>query len=159
MAGADGRAEGAVSGALFLTERSATGAETQPEEAALATVRYIVDDVDEAVAFYSDHLGFVLARQFGPAIAIMKRDDLELWLAGPTASASRAMPDGVKPVPGGWSRFVLTVEDLGTMVGKMTARGVHFRNQIVSGPGGKQVLCLDPSGNVVELFEPSSSER
>lgn len=125
----------------------------------MATVRYIVDDVDKAVAFYSDHLGFILAKQFGPAIAIMKRDDLELWLAGPPASASRAMPDGVKPGPGGWSRFVLTVDDLGTMVSEMSARGVSFRNQIVSGPGGKQVLCLDPSGNIVELFEPSRSDR
>lgn len=129
------------------------------QEAALATVRYIVDDVDKAVAFYTDHLGFVLDKQFGPAIAIMRRGDLELWLAGPSASASRPMPDGVKPVPGGWSRFVLTIEDLGTLVGQLSASGVSFRNQIVSGPGGKQVLCLDPSGNIIELFEPSRSDR
>lgn len=119
----------------------------------MAEVRYIVDDVDAAVRFYTDVLGFELNQQFGPAIAIVARGDLRLWLAGPLASASRPMPDGSKPQPGGWNRFVLQVEDLATLVEGLTSKGVVFRNAIVEGPGGKQILCCDPSGNVVELFE------
>jgi len=121
----------------------------------MAQVRYIVRDVDEAVKFYLDHLGFQLVQQFGPAMAIIERDDLKLWLAGPQASASRPMPDGARPAPGGWSRFVLTVDDLEALVGKLKQGGVGFRNDIVTGPGGQQILCEDPSGNVVELFEPA----
>lgn len=119
----------------------------------MAEVRYIVDDVDAAVRFYTDVLGFELNQQFGPAMAIVERGDLRLWLAGPTASASRPMPDGSKPQPGGWNRFVLQVEDLAALVERLTSKGVVFRNTIVEGPGGKQILCCDPSGNVVELFE------
>jgi len=120
----------------------------------MATVRYLVDDVDGAVAFYTK-LGFALDRQFGPAIAMLVRDDLTLWVAGPTASASRPMPDGTKPGPGGWSRFVLTVEDLELFVANLEAEGAEFRNEILEGPGGKQNLCVDPSGNVIELFQPA----
>lgn len=121
----------------------------------MATVRYIVNDVDDAVAFYTSKLGFALEQQFGPAIAILARGDLELWVAGPKASASRPMPDGSQPVPGGWARFVLTVENLESLVATLKADGVRFKNDIVEGPGGKQILCEDPSGNVVELFQPA----
>jgi catechol 2,3-dioxygenase-like lactoylglutathione lyase family enzyme len=120
----------------------------------MAEVRYIVHDVDAAIAFYTGHLGFTLAQQFGPAMAIVERGDLTLWLAGPMASASKPMPDGAKPMPGGgWARFVLTVPDLTGLVARLKSAGVTFRNDIVSGPGGRQILVVDPSGNVVELFE------
>jgi catechol 2,3-dioxygenase-like lactoylglutathione lyase family enzyme len=121
----------------------------------MTVMRYIVRDVDAAVAFYTRHLGFELKQQFGPAMAITQRDGLTLWLAGPPASASRPMPDGRKPEPGGWNRFVLEVEDLEALVARLRAEGVSFRNEIVTGPGGRQILCEDPSGNVVELFEPA----
>jgi catechol 2,3-dioxygenase-like lactoylglutathione lyase family enzyme len=120
----------------------------------MATVRYLVEDVDDAVAFYAK-LGFELDKQFGQTMAILVRDDLTLWLAGKTASASRPMPDGTKPGPGGWSRFVLTVENLESAVSDLTKDGAAFRNAIVEGPGGKQILCIDPSGNLIELFEPA----
>ena len=121
----------------------------------MAQVRYIVRDVEQATKFYLDHLGFRLVQQFAPAIAIIERDDLRLWLAGPQASASRPMPDGSKPAPGGWSRFVLTVDDLDSVVGRLRDGGVVFRNEIVTGPGGRQIFCEDPSGNPIELFEPA----
>jgi catechol 2,3-dioxygenase-like lactoylglutathione lyase family enzyme len=125
-------------------------------EAGMAEIRYIVADVDAAVAFYTTHLGFALVNQFGPAMAIVERGDLTLWLAGPLASASRAMPDGAVPAPGGgWGRFVLRVTDLAAEVADLKAKGVTFRNDIVTGPGGKQCLCIDPSGNLIELFEPA----
>jgi catechol 2,3-dioxygenase-like lactoylglutathione lyase family enzyme len=121
----------------------------------MTTVRYIVHEVDAAVAFYSGALGFEVKQQFGPAMAILTRGDLTLWAAGPMASAARPMPDGRKPEPGGWNRFVVEVEDLASFVAALRAKGVAFRNEIVEGPGGKQILCEDPSGNVVELFEPA----
>ncbi|CAN7142614.1 VOC family protein [Bosea sp. LjRoot90] len=121
----------------------------------MASVRYFVTDVDEAVRFYVDRLGFALRQQFGPAMAILERSDLTLWLAGPGASASRPMPDGHKPIPGGWNRFVIEVEDLAGLVETLHRKSVPFRNEIVVGPGGKQILCEDPSGNVIELFEPA----
>ena len=121
----------------------------------MASVRYLVHDVNAAVAFYTEKLGFALEQQFGPAMAILRGDGLTLWLAGPMASAARPMPDGRKPEPGGWNRFVLTVADLDGLVARLRAAGVVLRNDIVSGPGGRQVLCEDPSGNVVELFEPA----
>ncbi|WP_343714798.1 VOC family protein [Inquilinus sp.] len=121
----------------------------------MASVRYIVRDVDQAVAFYTESLGFRLQQQFGPAMAILERDGLTLWVAGPAASASRPMPDGSRPEPGGWNRFVLQVDDLPTLVADLRGRGVRFRNDIVTGPGGRQILCEDPSGNVVELFQPA----
>jgi catechol 2,3-dioxygenase-like lactoylglutathione lyase family enzyme len=119
----------------------------------MAQIRYIVANVDEAIAFYTANLGFKLERQYGPAMAILSRDDLRLWLAGPAASASKPMPDGSKPEPGGWNRFVVTVPDLDGLVASLRTRGVKFRNDIISGPGGKQILCADPSGNVIELFQ------
>ncbi len=121
----------------------------------MAQVRYIVDDVEDAVAFYVSKLGFELEQQYGPAIAILVHGDLTLWVAGPMASASRPMPDGSKPGPGGWSRFVLTVDDLESFVSKLADDGVEFRNDIVEQGGRKQILCLDPSGNLVELFQPA----
>lgn len=121
----------------------------------MAAVRYLVRDVDHSVAFYGRHMGFALKQQFGPNMAIMTRGDLTLWLAGPGASAARPMPDGRKPEPGGWNRFVLQVDDLAAAVDKMKRDGIAFRNDIVVGPGGKQILCEDPSGNVIEMFEPA----
>jgi catechol 2,3-dioxygenase-like lactoylglutathione lyase family enzyme len=120
----------------------------------MAVMRYLVADVDASIAFY-ERLGFAVEQQFGPAMAIVRRDDLDLWLAGPAASAARPMPDGRVPEPGGWNRVVVTVEDLPARVGELAAAGVSFRNEVVTGPGGRQVLCEDPSGNVVELFEPA----
>jgi len=121
----------------------------------MPTIRYIVHDVDQAIAFYRDTLGFRLQQQFGPNMAILERDGLTLWVAGPGASASRPMPDGRRPEPGGWNRFVLQVDDLPTLVADLRGRGVMFRNEIVTGPGGQQILCEDPSGNAVELFQPA----
>jgi catechol 2,3-dioxygenase-like lactoylglutathione lyase family enzyme len=121
----------------------------------MATVRYFVPDVDQAVAFYSKQLDFTVQQQFGPNMAILRQGDLMLWLAGPDASAARLMPDGRKPEPGGWNRFVLEVADLAATVRRLKAQGVRFRNEIVTGPGGQQILAEDPFGNVVELFQPA----
>jgi catechol 2,3-dioxygenase-like lactoylglutathione lyase family enzyme len=119
----------------------------------MASVRYLVHDVPASIAFYTGHLGFSLRQQFGPAMAILARDDLTLWVAGPLASAARPMPDGRQPEPGGWGRFVLEVRDLPGLVDRLRAAGVTFRNTIVDGPGGRQILAEDPSGNCIELFE------
>ena len=121
----------------------------------MARVRYMVHDVEEAVAFYVSKLGFELQQQWGTALAILVHDDLELIVAGPKTSAARPMLDGAEPGPGGgWSRFVLDVEDLESYVSRLKAEGVEFRNDIVEQGGRKQILCVDPSGNVVELFQP-----
>jgi predicted enzyme related to lactoylglutathione lyase len=122
----------------------------------MASFRYLVHDVDAAAAFYTRFLGFTLRQQFGPAMAILTRDDFSLWLAGPAASAAKAMPDGRRPEAGGWNRFVLEVADLAALVATLRASGATFRNDILDGPGGRQILCEDPSGNVIELFEPRS---
>ena len=121
----------------------------------MATVRYLVDDVDRAVAFYTTKLGFTLVERRGKPFAIVSHGDMTLWLAGPESSAARPMPDGRKPGPGGWNRLVLEVTDLESRVGVMRREGVTFRNEIVRGPGGKQILAEDGCGNVVELFEPA----
>lgn len=123
----------------------------------MATIRYMVKDVETSVAFYTDQLGFVLKQQFGPNMAILGRDDFTLWVAGPNASAARPMPDGRVPEAGGWNRFVIEVEDLAATVAKLSENGAYFRNDIVDGPGGRQILVEDPSGNVIELFEPRAS--
>ena len=120
----------------------------------MARVRYLVDDVDKALPFYA-RLGFTLAERWGPPFAIVRRDDLELWLSGPGTSASRPMPDGARPEPGGWNRLVIAVDNLGATVAALKAEGHRFRNDIVSGPGGRQILAEDPAGNPLELFEPS----
>jgi catechol 2,3-dioxygenase-like lactoylglutathione lyase family enzyme len=121
----------------------------------MAVVRYLVDDVDAAVAFYTERLGFVLDQRMGPAFAIVTYADLSLWLAGPQSSAARPMPDGRRPEPGGWNRLVLTVDDLESRVDELRRAGVSFRNEIVTGPGGKQILVEDTAGNPVELFQPA----
>jgi len=117
-------------------------------------VRYMVDDVDAAVAFYTTHLGFTLISKTLPAFADVARGDLRLLLSGPTSSAGRPMPDGRRPVPGGWNRIHLVVEDLAAEVARLRSAGVTFRNDIVTGPGGSQILLEDPSGNPIELFTP-----
>ena len=122
----------------------------------MATVRYLVTDVDRSVAFYTEGLGFRLDQQMGPAFARVSRDGLTLWLAGPQSSAARPMPDGSRPGPGGWNRFVVEVADLQSRVAEMKQSGMRFRNDIVVGPGGKQVLLEDPDGNLIELFEAAS---
>lgn len=120
----------------------------------MATVRYMVSDVDAAVAFYTTILDFELKEQFGPAMAMVRRDDLTLWLAGPPSSAARPMPDGRQPVPGGWNRIVIEVGDIAESVERLRIAGATLRNEIVTGPGGRQVLVEDPSGNPIELFQP-----
>lgn len=119
----------------------------------MVAMRYLVHSVDSAVAFYRDRFGFKLEQQFGAAMAIMEHEDLRLWLAGPGASAARPMPDGRKPEAGGWNRFVIEIDDLEAKVAELRQAGVKFRNDIVTGPGGRQILCEDPSGNPVELFQ------
>ncbi len=121
----------------------------------MATVRYIVNDVEAAIGFYTDLLGFELKQNFGPAMAILAKDDLVLWVAGPKASASRPTPDGRKPAPGGWNRFVVQVDDIAATVAALTEAGANFRNEIISGPGGQQILVEDPSGNAIEVFQPA----
>jgi catechol 2,3-dioxygenase-like lactoylglutathione lyase family enzyme len=117
-------------------------------------VRYMVDDVDAAVAFYTTHLGFTLISSAAPAFADVSRGDLRLLLSGPTSSAGRTMPDGRRPASGGWNRFQLIVDDIAGEVARLRSAGVTFRNDIIKGPGGQQILIEDPSGNVVELFQP-----
>ena len=118
-------------------------------------IRYLVDDVDKAVEFYTSNLNFRLEKQFGPAIAILEQDGVELLVSGPKASASMPMPDGTKPSPGGWNRFQMSVDDIESFVSKLKEKGIQFKNEIIEGPGGKQILCIDPSGNVIELFQPA----
>ena len=119
-------------------------------------VRYMVNDVDAAVAFYTEQLGFHLDGRPAPPIAMLSsKEDLELLVSGPRTSAARPMPDGRKPEPGGWNRIVIQFDDLEPVVARLRAAGVTFRNEIISGPGGKQVLAEDPSGNPIELFEPA----
>ena len=119
----------------------------------MATIRYLVGDVERSVAFYTMNLGFRLDQNMAPAFARVSQGDLTLWLAGPQSSAARPMPDGRHPEPGGWNRFVMELEDIETRVEEMKSAGLRFRNEVVKGPGGKQILLEDPDGNVVELFE------
>ncbi len=123
--------------------------------AAMVNVRYMVDDVDAAIEFYTTHLGFTVRSSAAPAFADVVRGGLRLLLSGPASSAGRPMPDGTRPGPGGWNRIHLLVDDLAAEVARLRAAGLTFRNDVVSGPGGKQILLEDPSGNVVELFEPA----
>ena len=120
-------------------------------------VRYMVRDTKEAIAFYTTHLGFTLISDQSPAFADVKLGDLRLLLAGPKSSAGRPMPDGRVPEPGGWNRILLVVEDIDAEVVRLRSAGVRFRNDVISGPGGSQVLVEDPSGNVIEVFRPRSS--
>jgi catechol 2,3-dioxygenase-like lactoylglutathione lyase family enzyme len=126
---------------------------TNPNE--MVSVRYMVDDVDKALDFYCTHLGFEVNTNASPAFADVTRGDLRLLLSGPKSSAGRPMPDGEQPVPGGWNRIHLIVDDIEQEVDRLREAGVTFRNDIVVGPGGKQILLIDPSGNFVELFQPA----
>lgn len=121
----------------------------------MATIRYLVNEVEPSIQFYVKHLGFELVERMGPAFAIVSKGDLHLWLSGPQSSAARAMPDGRKPEAGGWNRFVVEVEDIDSAISSMSASGVSFRNKVVVGPGGKQILAEDPSGNPIEIFQPA----
>ena len=123
----------------------------------MATVRYMVHDVEAAFAFYTGHLGFQVVQHMGTAFASVSKGDLTLWLAGPQSSAGRPMPDGRRPEPGGWNRLVIEVEDLSATVERMKKDGVRFRNDIVIGVGGNQILAEDPSGNPIEIFQPAST--
>ena len=118
-------------------------------------VRYMVDDVDEAISFSTGKLDFEVLTSAAPAFADVKRGNLRLLLAGPTSSAGRPMPDGTKPGPGGWNRIHFIVDDIDAEVARLREDGASFRNDVISGPGGKQILLEDPSGNVVELFQPA----
>jgi len=121
------------------------------------SVRYMVDDVQAALDFYTTHLGFEPLTSAAPAFADVKRGNLRLLLSGPASSAGRPMPDGRQPAPGGWNRIHLIVDDIGAEVERLRAAGLAFRNDIVTGPGGKQILFDDPSGNPIELFQPAGS--
>jgi catechol 2,3-dioxygenase-like lactoylglutathione lyase family enzyme len=122
--------------------------------ATTVNVRYMVDDVEAAVAWYTKYLGFTLLSNAAPAFADVALGSLRLLLSGPKSSAGRAMPDGERPGPGGWNRIHLIVEDISAEVARLRAAGVEFRNDIVTGAGGSQVLLKDPAGNLVELFQP-----
>jgi len=124
-----------------------------PEET--VNVRYMVDDVEAAVDFYTTYLGFTVLTKFPPFADVM-RGSLRLLLSGPDSSAGRPMPDGAVPGPGGWNRIHLIVSDIDGEVARLRSEGVSFRNDVVTGPGGSQILLEDPSGNVVELFQPAS---
>lgn len=121
------------------------------------SVRYMVDDVAAATAFYVEVLGFEVLTSFPPAFADVARGRLRLLLSGPKSSAGRQMPNGAQPGPGGWNRIHLIVDDIESEVARLRAGGATFRNEIISGPGGKQILLEDPSGNAVELFQPAAA--
>ncbi|BCJ48206.1 glyoxalase [Actinoplanes ianthinogenes] len=120
-------------------------------------VRYLVDDVQSAIDFYTTHLGFTPDRVFLPAFADVRRGNLRLLLSGPDSSAGRPMPDGRRPQPGGWNRIHLLVDDIDTEVARLRDSGVAFRSEVVSGPGGRQIVLDDPAGNPVELFQPAGA--
>ncbi len=127
---------------------------------ATVQVRYIVDDVDAAIAFYTTQLGFTLDMHPAPPFAMLSRADLRLVLSAPNpmGGGGQPMPDGTQPRPGGWNRFAIEVDDLDAVVERLRAAGAHFRNDIVTGVGGRQIILEDPSGNPIELFQPTRSE-
>jgi catechol 2,3-dioxygenase-like lactoylglutathione lyase family enzyme len=126
-----------------------------PDE--LVNVRYMVDDVEDAVAFYTTNFGFELRSNAAPAFADVVRGNLRLLLSGPKSSAGRPMPDGRTPEPGGWNRIHFVVEDIAAEVDRLRSAGLTFRNDIIGGPGGQQILLEDPSGNPIELFQPAGA--
>jgi catechol 2,3-dioxygenase-like lactoylglutathione lyase family enzyme len=128
---------------------------TTPDE--MVNVRYMVNDVQTAIDFYTKHLDFELRTSAAPAFADVTRGNLRLLLSGPASSAGRPMPDGAKPGPGGWNRIHLLVDDITSEVARLRDAGLRFRNDIVTGPGGSQILLEDPSGNVIELFQPAGA--
>ncbi len=121
----------------------------------MVNVRYMVDDVAASIDFYTKHLGFEVRTNAAPAFADVTRGNLRLLLSGPASSAGRAMPDGAKPGPGGWNRIHFVVDDLAHEIARLRDAGLEFRNEVVTGPGGSQILLLDPSGNVIEFFQPT----
>jgi len=123
----------------------------------LVSVRYMVDDVEESIDFYTTHFDFTLRMSAAPALADVVRGNLRLLLSGPKSSAGRPMPDGRTPEPGGWNRIHFIVEDIAADVERLRAAGLTFRNDIISGPGGQQILLEDPSGNPIEIFQPAAS--
>jgi catechol 2,3-dioxygenase-like lactoylglutathione lyase family enzyme len=125
----------------------------------LVNVRYMVDDVEAAVAFYTTHFGFTVRTSFAPAFADVVRGNLRLLLSGPSSSAGRPMPDGRVPTAGGWNRLHFIVDDIAAEVERLRSAGVPFRNDIVSGPGGRQIVLDDPAGNPIELFQPAARDR
>jgi len=127
---------------------------------ATVQVRYIVDDVEAAIAFYTGHLGFQLVMHPAPAFAMLSRGDLRLALSAPNpvGGGGQSMPDGTRPAPGGWNRFAIEVEDVEATVARLRAAGARFRNEVVTGVGGKQTILEDPSGNPIELFQPIRRE-
>jgi catechol 2,3-dioxygenase-like lactoylglutathione lyase family enzyme len=127
------------------------------EQSEMVSVRYMVEDVQDSIDFYTKHLGFEVRMSAAPAFADVARGNLRLLLSGPTSSAGRPMPDGVKPGPGGWNRMHFIVDDIDAEVTRLREAGLSFRNDIVSGPGGQQILLEDPSGNVIELFQPAGT--
>jgi catechol 2,3-dioxygenase-like lactoylglutathione lyase family enzyme len=118
-----------------------------------AVVRYLVDDVDACIPFY-EALGFTVAERWGPPFAILRRGSLSLWVSGPGTSATKPLSDGAQPIPGGWNRIVIEVEDINVALEQVRNAGAKLRNELISGPGGHQVLLEDPAGNPVELFQP-----
>ncbi|GAA0502713.1 glyoxalase [Paractinoplanes deccanensis] len=120
-------------------------------------VRYLVDDVQNAIDFYTGHLGFTVNTSYPPAFADVLRGNLRLLLSGPSSSAGRPMPDGRTPAPGGWNRIHLLVDDIDAEVARLRSEGVTFRSDVVSGPGGRQIVLDDPAGNPVELFQPAGA--
>ena len=122
----------------------------------ITNVRYMVDDVAAATDFYTTHFGFEVLTSAAPAFADVRRGNLRLLLSGPASSAGRPMPDGERPVPGGWNRIHFICEDIGTEIARLRAAGVPFRNDLVTGPGGRQILVQDPAGNLIELFQPAA---
>ena len=124
-----------------------------PDE--LVNVRYMVDDVEAAIDFYTTHFAFELRTSAAPAFADVTRGNLRLLLSGPKSSAGRSMPDGRVPEPGGWNRIHFIVDDLATEVERLRGAGVTFRNEVITGPGGQQILLEDPAGNPIELFQPA----
>jgi catechol 2,3-dioxygenase-like lactoylglutathione lyase family enzyme len=127
---------------------------------ATVSVRYIVDDVDRGIAFYTGHLGFQEVMHPAPTFAMLSHGDLRLALSAPSGQGGggQAMPDGTQPEPGGWNRFMLEVVDLEAIVATLREAGVRFRSEIVTGVGGKQILLEDPAGNPIELFQPTREE-
>jgi predicted enzyme related to lactoylglutathione lyase len=121
------------------------------------SVRYMIDDVPAAIAFYTEHLGFTVESDYSPAFGSVQRGNLRLLLAGPKSSAGRPMADGAVPGPGGWNRIHLIVPDLAAEIARLKGEGCEFRNEMITGPGGSQILLLDPSGNVIELFQPAGA--
>ncbi len=122
----------------------------------VANVRYIVDDVQAAIDFYTTHFGFTVRSSAAPAFADVVRGPLRLLLSGPQSSGARPMPDGARPEAGGWNRIQITVEDIDAEAERLRAAGLTFRNDIISGPGGRQVLIQDPAGNLIEIFQPAA---